>query len=847
MAQPIWITPAGLLGTIPEGVFFSTPLQASDPDSGTVYFAAISGQLPNGITVTSSGSVEGVPYAIGTVSGVPANVAGDVLSRFCIRAYTTRLINGITVVDRFADRTFSIVVSGQNIPTFITPAGSLGSTDDAGYAEFQIEFTDNDETDTITVSVVSGSLPDGMTIDNTGLISGFIPPIQDSTEVYTFSIGLTDGKSSNLREFSITVLRNPVIKPYISNFLPSNIGTYRSNNYFAFKFDGQDFEDEPIEYLEYLDTGLEFPPGLTLDPDTGWLFGDIPDLGLTELTYNFAVQVQRVGDPATLSDPYYFSINLIGSVDNQITWTTDSDLGTINTGDTSILKVEAISAAGLTIYYKFKENDYPTENIGVYNKLPQGLTLLPSGHIAGRVSFNTFALDSGSTTFDVNSLNRLVTRPTTFDLTCNFTVNAYSLNGVVNVFKDFSILVNRAYNEPYQNLYIEAMPSLTDREVIDTILSDTSVFVPDLIYRSDDPNFGLAQNIVYYHTYGLTASTVDEYLAAMDLNHYWKNLLLGPVSTAQAVDSNGQVVYEVVYSRILDNLVNSAGQSVGKSVILPYPLNNIEVDNPQYSADSVWIDADETDSEPTIILNTSTVYPNSLINMRDQIVDQIGQISTSLPLWMTSKQENGTVLGFTPAWVLCYAKPGEGKKIAYYFNNTYSDILNRIDFIADRYELDRLLSKNWNPIADSTVGAWEPTPAATTFDLVNHYQLVSIVDAGSGYQIDDIITVNGTVFDGVSGINNLSIRVLDVGTGGSISVVALSGTAPLLSSGDSYSNITGSTTGSGINAEFNLISGSGDPTIFDSNSMRFEAPVDNYTNTDEYNKYLLYPQRNILV
>ena len=819
MAQPIWITPVGSLGTIPEGVFFSAPLQAFDPAAGTVYFVVVSGQLPSGITVSSSGAVEGVPYAVATIEGVPTNIPTDITSKFCIRAYTTKVIDGVTVVDRFADRTFAITVAGQNIPTFITPAGSLGSTDDAGYAAFQILFTDNDENDTIIVSVVSGNLPDGTVINQSGLISGFIPPILDSTEIYTFSIGLTDGKSSNLREFSITVTRNSIIKPYISNFLPSDIGTYRSANYFAFKFDGQDFEDQPIEYFEYIDTGLEFPPGLTLDPDTGWLFGSIPDLGLTELTYNFAVQVQRSGDPSTLSDPYYFSMNLIGSIDNQIVWVTDSNLGSINTGDTSILRVEAVSAAGLTINYKFKENDYPTVNIGVYNKLPQGLKLLPSGHIAGRVSFNTFTLDSGSTTFDVNSRDRRVLNPTTFDLTYRFTVNAYSDNGVINVFKDFVIKVNRAYNEPYENLYIQAMPSLVDKSVIDTILNDSSVFVPNLIYRSDDPNFGLAQNIVYYHTYGLTASTVDQYLAAMNINHYWKNLLLGPVVTARALDSNGLVVYEVVYSQIIDNLVNTAGQSVSKQVTLPYPL----------------------------VDDTLTVYPNSLINMRDQIVDEIGQISNSLPLWMTSKQENGSVLGFVPAWVLCYAKPGEGKKIAYYFNNTYSDTLNRIDFTADRYELDRLLSKNWNPIADSTQGAWEPTPAATTFDLENHYELTTVVDAGSGYEINDEILVDGTVFGGQSGLNNLVIRVLDVGIGGAITQVVLTGTAPLLSGGDTYTNITGTTAGSGINAEFDLISGSGDVTVFDGDSLQFEVPVDIYSNTDEYNKYLIFPQRNILV
>lgn len=823
MAQPIWVTPTGSLGTIPEGVFFSTVLQAFDPDNQPVYFTALSGQLPNGITVSNTGSVIGVPYAVATVAGVPADVSGDVLSRFAVRAYTTKVVNGLIVVDRFADRTFSITVSGQNIPSFITPAGSLGSTDDAMYAEFQISFTDNDIPDRVSVSVISGALPQGMTIDQTGLISGFIPPQQDSTEVYTFTIGITDGKSSNLRQFSITVNQNPQIKPFIRNFLPANIGTYRSSNYFAYKFIGEDFEDQPIEYLEYVSVGLEFPPGLVLDPDTGWLFGDIPDLGLTELTYDFAIQVQRVGDPSSLSDPYFFSVKIIGSVDNQIIWLTNTDLGTINTGDTSILEVKAQSAAELTLLYRFKENDYPTVNTGIYNKLPQGLSLLPSGHIAGRVSFNTFALDSGSTTFDVNSRNRSVKNPTTFDLTYRFTVNAYSTNGVVNVFKDFLIKVNRAYNEPYQNLYIQAMPSVIDRDLLDTVLNNSSVFVPDLIYRSDDPNFGVARNVIYYHAFGLTASTVDQYLNGMDINHYWKNLLLGPISTAQAVDSNGAVVYEVVYSEIIDNLINESGQSVSKQVTLPYAV---------------------TQEDSTEI---SVVYPNSLINMRTQIVDTVGQISKTLPLWMTSKQQNGSILGFIPAWVLCYTKPGQGQRVAYYFNQTYGNGLNVIDFTADRYELDRLLSKNWDPVADSTVGAWEPTPAATTFDLENHYRLTGIVNAGSGYQIGDVITVNGTVFGGQSGINNLSISVLDVTTGGAIQTVVLSGTAPLLSTGDVYTNITGTTSGSGINAEFDLFSGSGDPTIFDSNSLRFEAPVDIYTNTTEYNKYLLYPQRNILV
>ena len=52
MAQPVWITPAGSLGVIPEGVFFQTPLEAYDPDlTDTVYYSVIARDLPPGIQV----------------------------------------------------------------------------------------------------------------------------------------------------------------------------------------------------------------------------------------------------------------------------------------------------------------------------------------------------------------------------------------------------------------------------------------------------------------------------------------------------------------------------------------------------------------------------------------------------------------------------------------------------------------------------------------------------------------------------------------------------------------------------------------------------------------------------
>jgi hypothetical protein len=86
-----------------------------------------------------------------------------------------------------------------------------------------------------------------------------------------------------------------------------------------------------------------------------------------------------------------------------------------------------------------------------------------------------------------------------------------------------------------------------------------------------------------------------------------------------------------------------------------------------------------------------------------------------------------------------------------------------IDFEVDRYELDRLLSKNWDPAGDSTTGAWEPAPAETTFDLVNHYKLPEPNDSsfvfvgGSGYAVDDTILILGSQVGGVNVTNNITI------------------------------------------------------------------------------------------
>ena len=829
-------------------------------------------------------SVSYVSGATGNYNGgglISVNFELNSTSKFAIRAYTK---TNLGTVNRFSDNTFTLTVEGQNLPQWITPAGEIGQYWDGELLEpgFQLLYiTENQTGIPPAISLISGSLPPGITLSDTGLISGFFGLDPDITAVpgfsrngqgfdeypfdfnvqavsanYEFTLQVTDGRTSSLRTFSMFVWATNVFNasttlitadntyltasistsnvPVINN-PQGSIGTVPSDSFFAYQFTGQDINNNQVAFL-----GTFLPPGLTLNPITGWLYGYLPRIGLTENIYNFIVQAYLYGQISIVSDPYQYSLSVTGPISSSVTWITPSNLGSIANGATSIFYVEATTTANLVLQYKLAS--------GSDSKLPQGLTLLPSGNIVGRVSFNTFAIDGGETTFDRDT--------TTFDLTFTFTVNAYTEDGFISVFQTFTINLIRLYDKPYYNLYIQCMPPYANRDLISGLLENTNIFPPALLYRPDDFNFGISINVIYRHAYGLNAVTLDDYVLALQLNHYWKNLTLGQIKTAQAVDPlTREVIYEVVYSEIIDTMVNNDDVPADKEVPLAYPLN---ANTP-----------DEVD----------VVFPNPLDQMRNQVIDVVGQESKLLPLWMQSTQADGSVLGFTRAWVIAYTKPNESGQIAYNIATQFTGNLNTIDFQADRYEVDNALTVNWNAEDQH----WIPSPPqATTFDINYHYN-VYIDNGGLGYTVGDIITISGTVFGGVSPINDCIMKVDTVSETGVILNAFFAGTATILMANQTYDAISGSGgTGTGALWDIVVVPGlgapdvtrtdwindsrqlvvwtndtntitawtNGTPTVFDTRfdggSLTFNDPADINTNTDAYNKYLLFPKSNII-
>lgn len=563
-----------------------------------------------------------------------------------------------------------------------------------------------------------------------------------------------------------------------SNPVPAYMGKYIYDNYFSFRVLGHDFDGNELEY-QY----ANLPAGLTGNTETGWITGN-PIIGEESISnFTFSVRARKAGTSGTTfaTPEVYFYFTLTRDVDGTIVWNTDSDLGDIYRGVVSVKSVRASSDVqllyrlaeisttvtrttdlnvltctstegfspgraivftGLTFGGLFANENYYvkrvinqtsftisqtedgpelalTNGLGSMtaslvntesNTLPPNLTLLDNGEITGYVAYQTLPY--------ISDLDRTV---------FTFAIEAYSpIYSIVRSIKTFRISVLKEFNEPSDTLYIKATPSLEDRQLIRSLLEgpESEALMPtEYLYRPSDLNFGKATNVTYVHAYGIYASNLDQYVAAITRNHYWRNITLGPLETAIAKNSAGEVIYEVVYSKIIDNLINPEGISIPEEIVWPRLINLQE--GPWYtSVTDVYTSYIYENPLPTFYTSLTpgyvrTLYPNSLPDMRLRVGQVLGQEFNSnlLPAWMTSQQENGSTLGFTPAWVICYTKPGYSAIIKNNIENNWVNFLgrpnklNKINFQIDRFTVNKSLTYDYDDLL--TPAAWTGLPSAT--------------------------------------------------------------------------------------------------------------------------------------
>ena len=752
-----WVTPAGNLGTIPNTQYYSKQLQAESDNASTITYSLISGELPTGIQLTSAGLLTGVPTFLQSFI-----IDTSVTYKFTVRATTN--------LGHINDRTFSLTATDTDVPTIFPEASgryNLGIYFDGSYYSQQLGSAEDNPNVILTWSVKSGTLPSGITLSNTGLLSGYIQPLQlvgdfgpagydgdvtsggvitqqheydygpydfdqlNQSLNYNFIIQVSDGVNFDLQEYTIEIISRVGFTADSTNFVNDNyltvdsenvyipvllnssttLPTGRQNSYYAFKFDGFDFAGDPIiyglantagtfdAYVLGADEGFDYTyfdsfdpntssttalPGLLLDAQTGWLYGKINPQTASLIDYRFGIVVSKVVDGITYSsNPVYFTLPVLGNVNDVIEWITPSNLGTISNGQVSELVLEAKSIVGKPLVYTLYDH------AGVQARLPQGLTLLSDGTISGRVTFEAFTIDDYTTTFDSEKL--------TIDRSYTFTVEVATTDSSANTFQEFTLLLNIIDTEPYENLYLKAMPALDQRAIYTSVVNNNEIFDPNLIYRPEDPWFGVQQDISMLFLPGLNTKTLDEYELAIARNHWTKRYNFGDVKTAVVLDNYYNVKYEVVYINVVDPELNSNNQGPG----LELNLTNV-IENP-------YIDAEGNEYK--------ILYPNTSENMIKRMVAGPGfNDQSSLPPWMTSNQPSSTAgmfnppLGYTKAVVLAYTIPGASKLIAYRLRNSGINF-NSIEFSVDRYLVDNYYSQYYDQTTGTYIRGRE-----TTFD-----------------------------------------------------------------------------------------------------------------------------------
>jgi len=744
VAIPEFTTPTGTILNSNDTVWRELQIEYTNPVStNPISIRKVQGALPPGLEINETGLIRGYPNPpvininYSKVNTSVLAISSNVLTVLSTTGFVKErpiTFTGAVYGDIVANRTYYVkdILSA----TTFTISSARGGTEEIlidGVGTFGAQLPQI-QTGEPTIQTYSFTLelssPLGNALESYNIVianqnapisaggPGFPPnsriPSILNTRPATFDIAANDPTN-----YGYYVFPNDDINITYTPNEEADIGTFQSGEYFSWRMLGKDFDGNALEY-QYTD----LPLGLVGDPVTGWITGT-PTIASDSISeYAFSVNVRKASFTSIQSSIFKFKMTVTNNILGVVTWKTSSDLGKINNSETSILAVNATSDVAL---------EYRVTS----GTLPPNLQLLDNGEISGKVAYqpnDTFTEPNEETSF-------------------TFTIQAYSpLYPVISSTREFTLTVVQEFIQPTDTLYIKCVPNVADRNIIKGLLENTTIIPTADLYRPEDVNFGKADNITYEHAYGIYASDFEEYVASINKNHYWRYVTLGQLKTAVAKNSAGEVVYEVVYSEIQDNLINPKGKSISEEIIWPrnIPLNK----GPWYtSVDDIYtsyidttpdgqqIQTEETFEEQLIVSETElflltetsqpkyytsltpgyarALFPNSLPNMRDRTGENLGQEFDFrlLPEWMTSQQANGSTLGYTPAWVIAYCKPGTSDTIKNNIETLWVDplgkpyTLNTINFQLDRITVDKSATFDY----DNNVSppAWTGLPSAS--------------------------------------------------------------------------------------------------------------------------------------
>ena len=757
----IWSQPSGYSFGIKEervNITLNLPLSAT-PAAGTT-FRVISGALPLGLRIDGF-----------TITGVPAEVARDTIYTFCIRAQhgidiADRTFN-MSVVGPDAPNFITpagTLAMGTNDQYFVIDSSYVDF-------QIEVMDTDTAAGQTLSCFIASdgGELPPGLVLTSDGRITGFVQPAlaitlkdgdgsfdssyYDSVAYdfgyrptngydsyiydlvyydfslpskppkklnrnYEFIVTITDGDTIAERKFKIFVVTDDHFRAdnityqagtgmFTSDVqylrapiwtTPEFLGTYRAGNYVSFILDTYEALTAGLVIYSMTDAEIaNLPPGVQFDPTTSEVFGVIPYQPAVIKTYSWTIVATRYGtNDDVVSTSRTFTVNTIGEIDSVITWNSPTSLGSVDANYISTLKINATSTI--------------TDAIVIYTvtagNLPPGLTLNLDGEIVGKVNQYGTTGNPGLITIDGTDFT-LDNNTTTLDRNYTFTVKARDQFGYSASTRDFTIVINTPNNRLYSNINVRPFLKIDQRKTWKSFITNSTVFTPTSIYRPNDPNFGVQQDLKMLVYAGIETREAAAYVGAMGLNHKKKKFLFGSIKKGTAfIPGTYDKVYEVVYVEMIDPLeprgqklpsrLNSLGVQKTTRVTVDNAVNfwdgrehlsRLGEDRPYHDRPDPLITVD-SQGYMTSDQNPSVYFPNSISNWRERLANVGISERNYLPLWMRSiqpgeKQE----INYVHALPICYCKEGTADDIILNIKHSGFDFKS-IEYTVDRYIID---------------------------------------------------------------------------------------------------------------------------------------------------------------
>lgn len=655
IAQPEFITPAGELDVgvhhqfyVLDGGYVNYQVEAIDlnPEVNETLSFTIeegNGELPPGIELSASGLLSGFVGPSLVVQGsthqyaIPYNFIVTITdgTNFNERSFS------IFVADPDAFRADSLMLDGLagrftsdstylQQPLWLTDA-NLGIHRANNYMSLPVGLYDSKSTEfrieATNMEVIANTYQLSNTDNNNNLpnltvtnVAGTIIPGQ----YFTFENYVTDADSTVYKIDTVTDVGNGVYRLHVTPNLKLGV-------------------DNGIPF--YIGTLSELPPGLSFDAATSELYGRIPYQPAVTETYTFTITATKTYALSNerITSSRTFTITLLGDITSEITWNTDSELGTLHANYISTLNVNASSnITNASLIYKLESGT-----------LPPGISLAIDGELVGMVNqyYNDLTNVDGLITFDdATTQTTFDNSTTTFDRSHKFTVKVNDQYLYSTARKEFTVNIDTPNTTEYSNIYAHPFLKTSQRSAWTNFITDASIFTPASIYRPNDTNFGVQKSLSMLVYAGIETSTAATYINAMQNGFQRKRFNFGNVASALAVNpETNNSVYEIVYVQLYDTL-----EPDGKH--LPDVVNGY--------------------------------YSNSITNWRSRIAEGMTTERNYLPLWMRTIQP-GTKqeLGYTLCVPLCYCKLGKAADIILNIKASGFEF-NTLDYTIDRFIID---------------------------------------------------------------------------------------------------------------------------------------------------------------